>query len=689
MKAHLLGVLVVGGVALRPAVGEVQEFSLQQPGARNLGIWRLTHDPAVRDEGNYHNIQCWSPDGRYTCYTHWPGRSKGKAEVHVVDLSTGADRLVDKGIAPRWANRRNWLFYCHFTADGSPSYETGSQVIRYDADSGEKIVIAHGMEQPGGLDSTDTWLFGTQRFRGRTPEHVAVRVRNAPGSKLEPLAGAPNRHAYIQVNPQHPVLKARARAPGTGLYDMNRAWFDFDGSNLRQATVRCEEGHMCWSGNGAHLLIGNRQACGRPWDKPFPSDLVTLSFGSVGDICPCDKAGRYLCGGNLNVVDTRSGDAWPVVFPYSSIIYPMEGDHSELMDIDPKGSPDGTKIHYHSTRELLGTVCATVTGDDVKQPDVIRVESTAGFAESGELVCGPEVIGYRRRTATSFEGLTRRMYGTLPAPEMVRKVRVIFPLSAFLLDAADRRRATPDGDMLQAGVAKDSPLLYQRQTDCYVVVVRRPFAPHLRLGRAGAELIPGEHHWETRGYRLLCEGKPIAEKLLAPGDSFRLGAPGRYTATAVEWSGLESPASRPLVVEKPTSGQVLAERPADFQWTQTVWELPGRTLRVEHLQDGPIAREEWLSGQRRSRIDLNAEGRPIRRDEFQDGVLRKRVYRSPEGHLASEEFFGPDGFKLEYIRYYHDRPERRAQEADHWWYDHGRPTKRLQMGKLVFDTTGR
>ena len=54
-----------------PAPAGIHTFQPDQPETRNLGVWRLTHDPAVRDYGNYHNIQCWSPNGRYTCYTRF------------------------------------------------------------------------------------------------------------------------------------------------------------------------------------------------------------------------------------------------------------------------------------------------------------------------------------------------------------------------------------------------------------------------------------------------------------------------------------------------------------------------------------------------------------------------------------------------------------------------------------------
>ena len=685
------------------ADAQIRRFNVDQPDTRNLGVWRLTNDPAVRDEGNYHNIQCWSPNGRYTCYTHWNGSEgpggKASAQVHVVDLSTGEDRLVGKGINPRWANRHNRLFYSHWTLDGTEPYETGTQVIQYDADTGEKAVIAHGMEIPGGMDPTDTWLYGTQRYRGRKPQYITVRVRNQPNSTLEVIRGAPNLHAYIHVNPRHPVIMVRAKDLTDKIYGTCRAMFDLDGSNLRPGVVMCENGHMSWSGDGTYLLIGNRQACGRPWDRPFPSDLEVLSCGSVGDICPCGKSGRYICGGSLNLVDTRSGDAWTLIRPYSLIVYPMEGDFSTPYDIDPKGSPDGTKVHYHSTRNLDNATVAQITKYDRKQPDVIHVDSTEGFPESGDIVCRWEVIGYSRKTPTTFEGLTRRKYGTRPAPEMVRKVQVIFPLPECILSEKDRARGKPDHAMIKAGIGKDNPLLYQCQTDCYVVVARRPDPPHLRVREGRVELIPGESHWETRGYRILRDGKPVAKELIGPGEAFALPEAASYTAAAVEWSGLESTPSLPLKVAARTDGKALSDKPSDFSWTRECWTVDGKELpRAEamktahavmeqvHLHDGAIAREEWRNGERVSRVDLNKDGKPIRHQEFRHGKLAKQTYKTPEGYLASEELYGPDGFKTEYVRYY-TRESRRGREFRRWWYDGGRPVKKTTRGKVVFDTT--
>jgi hypothetical protein len=690
-----------GALPLSHSAG-IKKFSVKQTGAHNLGVWRLTHDAVIRDEANYHNTQCWSHDGRYTCYTHWGGSEgpggKSSAEIHIVDLLTGVDRLVGKGINPRWANKHNWLFYAHFTGDSSPPYETGTHVVRYDADMGSKVIITHGMEAPASLDAADEWLYGTQRYRGRKPEYVAGRAANRPHSVIQQLPEAPNRHAHVHANPTHPVVMVRAKDSSDPIYGMNRGFFDPDGSNLRIAAVMGESGHKSWSGDGAFLLIGNRQYCGRPWNKPFPSDLVTLAYTGGGDVSPCGRSGRYICGGDLLMADTRSGDVWTVIRPHSAVIYPMAGDFSTLSDSDPKGSPDGTKIHYHSTRDLENLPAATVTLHDRSKPDVIHVESTDGFPESGELVARCEVIGYRRKTATTFSGLTRKNYGTREAPDMVQKVRELFPLSAFVLTGEEKRRAKPDPSMVRAGVPNDNPLLHQRQTDCYVVVTRLPDRPHLRMRNGRVQLIPGENHWETRGYRIFRNGNAAFADLIEPGAACEISQPGEYTAASVEWSGLESPPSRPLrIVANTAVLTTLKEIPSDHSWTIRNWRIGGKAatkaeamsaahaqLELTHLHDGVIATEEWRNGSRLTHVDYQVDGRPIRLQEFAHGNLRKQTYKSPEGMLSSEEFYGDDGFKTEYVKY-DIRPGRNGRVSNHWRYRKGKPVKLSKGGKVVFD----
>ena len=142
---------------------------------------------------------------------------------------------------------------------------------------------------------------------------------------------------------------------------------------------------------------------------------------------------------------------------------------------------------------------------------------------------------------------------------------------------------------------------------------------------------------------------------------------------------------------------MLLDKPDDFSWTKELWEVAGKPVSREeamdarhaamelgHLHDGIIAREQWREGRRVSRVDLNEDGKPIRRLEFDGGRLRKRAYRTPDGYLASEEFYGPDGCKTAYIAYY-TREDRRGQESYHWWYDRGRPVKKTYRGKVVFE----
>lgn len=679
--------------------GEIHKF---EAGGRNHGVWRLTHNPGIRDEADYHNLQCWSSNGRYTCYTHWGGEEgpggKNSAEVHVVDLATGEDRLVDKGINPRWAKHSNHLFYCHFTRNGQPWHKTGTALIRYNADTGKKEVITHGMLTPSGLDPDDKWVYGTQRLKGREAPYNTVRVRNEPGSKLEILKDAPSRHHRLLMNPRHPVMGARVKTSPYGTV------MDLDGKNHRAIKHKAfESGHACWRGDGEYFVIGNGPGRGRKWNETYPGDLEIFTWGqSGGDISPCGNSGRYVCF-ESGILDIRSGDHWWLVHHGSGIIWPMPGDLSHIVDINSKGSPDGTKIHFNTTCDIENLVITGITEWDGKS-DVMHVKSTAGFPASGDLVLDgkiKEVVGYEKKTDTTFEGLTRQKYDTRRAKA---NTRLVSPLSRFLLTPAEKARLggkpvrSMQNKWTQHGLPVDHPLVYQRMSDCYVVVARLPFPPHLRRAGDAVELIPGEAHWETRGYRLLRDGKPIGGELLEPGAAFQLPGAGAYTAVAVEWSGLESPPSLPLTVAAPGQGRVLREKPADFEWTREVWQIDGKTvsaaaarrapranLDVMHLHDGLIAREQWVNGAKTQHVDFNEQGKPIRHLEYVEGLLRKRYFKNPDGELGIVELFGPDGFKTEYVMYDVANPANKGQEKDHTWYDHGHVTRRVRQGKLVFD----
>ena len=59
-------------------------------GGKTFGVANLTNDPTVRDWANGHYINCWSPDGRYVCFTRYAsnGEIYGTSEAAEVP---GAD----------------------------------------------------------------------------------------------------------------------------------------------------------------------------------------------------------------------------------------------------------------------------------------------------------------------------------------------------------------------------------------------------------------------------------------------------------------------------------------------------------------------------------------------------------------------------------------------------------------------
>ena len=54
---------LIASLMIAPARAEKKVFHTPKLGT-NLGVWRLTADPTVRHHANYHNTQCWSPDGQ-------------------------------------------------------------------------------------------------------------------------------------------------------------------------------------------------------------------------------------------------------------------------------------------------------------------------------------------------------------------------------------------------------------------------------------------------------------------------------------------------------------------------------------------------------------------------------------------------------------------------------------------------
>ena len=579
-----------------------------------------------------------------------------------------------------------------------------------DVDEEKVRRIAYGVQNLRETDYGDRWLYGLQTLANK--ERKAVRIQIKEHSRPEGLQGKGKYgYGWLSVNPKYPVIVSRDHSYKNFYYATegtrnipfparHHTKSNLDGSNRTTQFPIMEGTHFSWSGDGSYLLCGNGQMRGIRWDESLPSNIHFLAAINCGDICKCGRSGRWLSGstssgrGPLILADLRSGDGWEVMRTHSVICYPGSGDNSGPYDIDAKGSPDGTKIAFISTYDLKDGPYAEITEDVTG--DRIVVQSTKGFPEKGRLVAVTgfhrEVLRYKRITSTSFEELTRGLYGTpVSSPSQGQAVTLF---EARLIPKEKwRELPLPASSIRKIINDPNSPLMRQRSSDIYVAVVRFPDRPHLRKTDDYMELIPGENHWETYGYHIFLDGRKITSTLIHPGTSFTLNGSGKYTAVAVEWSGLDSKNSLLLKIENSMTLKVLIDKPADFSWTYDRWLVNGREVSEEganqseeavkeivHLYDGIIHREWYNWGQIVKRYDLNLEGKPTRRLFYQTGKLARREFHHRDGRHVSTEFFDPDGYLTEAIQY--RTGNGRTYESNHWWYEKAVPVKNIKRGAM-------
>ena len=523
-----------------------------------------------------------------------------------------------------------------------------------------------------------------------------MRMAIKENSKPEVLGNGTGKRPLPSRN--HPVLMMRNKQTEEGApFSPSRTWSDLDGENMRTATALVQAGHQSWLGNGEYHLVGNQQVAGRKWNEPFPSNLHRLANCNFGDTSPCGFSGRWACT-NGRVADLRSGGSWSFSSARSQICFPEDvGDASEAYDPDHKGSPDGTKVCFASNYDIeKGHVAHVAVTAPKAETSKLEVTSTKGFPDSGDITYRREVIGYNSKTETSFVGLTRGKYETKTLT--IKAGGMLTSLDARLLPVDKRDPAKLPKYMTRSFDEKNGPLLWQRQTDIYVAIVREPDAPHLRLHNGEIQLIPGENHWETFGYRIFKDGEPLTEEPVRPGANVNLREGGIYTAIAIEWSGLESRSSPPLKIDKAAKMAVLSDEPEDFSWTSDVWKVakakvtkkealaaPNATLEIVHLQDGVIALETYNKGTLTHRDDLDHEGLTRRKQYYDAGALAKREYFADEG-IISSELFDRQGWKTEETLWRYKNGKRTLSQQ--WWYKEGTPVKRLISGGKTFVKEG-
>jgi hypothetical protein len=694
---HRTALALILGVALCAcASAEITKFADPHPRGNVIEYWQLTDDPAIRQHANYHNTQCFSPDGRYVCMTRYivPDLYHvDPQEIRVIDLQTGEERLIGIGESPRWAKQHNWLFYVRTNRGPEDSWEANSEVICHDIATGEEFVVTRDMQVVGSVDRHDEWIVGN-RWRYDIPDRTprtTVRARIAPNSELEEICER-NEANIPQFNPGHDMISMRCQLKGP--FESSRIWMDPDGGNRRVGMIMLENFHDAWSGDGTWQLIGNGRARGRRWDQPFPSDTHILSWVSFGDVSPCGDSGRWICG-NYEIADLRTGDGQDFPRAPSSLCYPASViDQSGPYDADTKGSPDGTKICFVSNYPF-GTAPHTRLMETLADQESVRVESTEGFPPSGEIDVLTEIISYTSKTDTTFEGIERHRY-TTGGRETLKPGLDVTLFSARLMTPEERERAVEPWPWLlkavrEAGMDESSPLLHQRQTDVYISVVRLPDPPMLRERDGAVQLIPGENHREVFGYHLLSDGERVTQEPLRPGLEMEL-APGAWQAVAVEWSGLEGVPSSELTVAAPIGLEVLADEPEDFTWVVEQWRVgEGLCVREEALAapeatrefiqraEGVFRTERYERGVLVSAEDVNAEGFACRRESYADGKLASRETWQPvqvgDHRLRTRELFAPDGYKTQEINFGYPESFGPPVPVSTTWFDHGWPIR--------------
>ena len=721
-------VTLLAGICLAGAAGKESgrtSFRVKNDDGVVFDVWRVTHAPWLRDHANYYSVQCWSPDGRYICYARRAPRVKGGPDgvpptaysgVYVYDVQEDRTLHIDPyGRSPRWANRRNWLFYIDTNAGPGrpPQNMKGYAVMRVDMDTGRRERICYSLAAIGGLSYDDKWLYGLLRIRearrkpykGFPHEYPAVRSRTEPGSEWEDMKRPRGRRPI--PNPARPLITQVTGGGKLWTATVVEEWFDLDGRNVRTGFTYMNVGHKCWSGDGVWRVIGDCFIRGRRWDRPYPSPTPHLANASAGDISPAGRSGRFVCG-TTKLIDLRCGDAFPSFPVHSRFIVSKGGRGFEGMaDPDAKGSPDGTKICFVTNYDIKdGPATRLTKGFGKNETKRLDVESAEGFPEQGEIDVRGEVLSYSRKTPAAFLDLKRRLHNTLTRYGIRRGHAVTSFRHRLMTDAERKLRGVSPAIHLEPDL--NSPVAWQRQTDVYVAVVRRPDPPHLRLRAGRLELIPGENHYETRGYRLERGGKPVSRTLVLPGATLDL-APGAYAARAVERSGLESKRCTPLKTTRPTKLVVLKEKPADFSWTEERWfvngvaadkakalKSPTAEKRTLHFADGVIRVETYKGGVLTRRDDLNRNGQATRRVFYKNGVRARReywVYRpgyTGGAGRRSLEVFDARGRLRESTSWKLDAKGKPIRSRERWVYDaNGQAVQYLRSRTLFIFKNGK
>jgi len=497
----------------------------------------------------YHNMTPFSYDGRYSFYVIVQrGGARGDVRhgrtLGVYDLYEDREicRDLSRAYTPIWGNTSNAMYFVD-----DPRQEDAT-LYRLEVPSLKMVPLHTG---PKGycpaISFDDKYLFSAEdgklyRYenRERGEKKLIYTPPHWPEVKISLPKGSPTR----------PWLMCRQNSnregvpPGTAA----RIIVDVDGRRVNVALMQNEHSHADWHASGDAILRGDGPLRIRSVPDTMPSDFLPLSAVGGGDPARQGASARWgsinrFSNGVLYVSDLRSGRSWPMVRVVSHV-HQSASDTRDLSgpyDCDQHGSPDGTKMHFSTNYDIRNYPVALVTEPAGREDtEAISVDSTEGFPESGLLSYVEEVIRYESKTPTQFRDVTRGHFGT--------KKRS--PIAGWPIADYYGRADKVDAD----------PLEHQHHTDAYIAVVRLPDSPVIEKEGDTYSLFPGRNHREIQAIVLYNDGKKDRELIVATGKLDLTLQRGKWTATAVEWSGLESKPSK-IAVQGPATLTIHSERP--------------------------------------------------------------------------------------------------------------------------------
>lgn len=680
MRAHWL-VFPALLFAILPVWAGRIVFNDPYPETHALEIWQLTDDPITKQHSMYHNVTPFSPDGHYCLYQivrmgQAPGGPPPTRTFGVYDLHEDREIYVQptRAYFPLWGNVRNAIYFVDDTR------EEDATLFRLEVPSFRLVPLHTGPKSyiPA-INCDDRYLFGAEdgklyRYenRERGEKKLIYTPPGWPAVKVSIPKGSPTKPWIL--------CRQNSNRPESPVGTHARIIVDVEGKLVNPALGQDEHCHADWHASGEAVLRGDGPLRVRRVMDPWPGDWFSLGPARGGDPARQGASGRWattnqFSNGTITLVDARSGRSWPIVHTVSHIHQPASdtADRSGPYDSDQHGSPDGTKMYFSTNYDIHHYPVAVVTErgrDDATEP--ITVNSTKGFPGSGLLSYFGEVTRYGSKTDTQFRDLTRGYYETRP-----RSLLAGWPICNYLGRADE---------------ADEDPLSHQHHTDAYIAVVRLPDRPTLLKDREEWVLYPGRNHRETGALVLYRDGKRERELASGAGDT-ELDLPGgTWTATAVEWSGLESDQSR-AALQGPARLRVRWDRPASLDEPQVRYRVGDREVAAPPMAGDYVVVYAGEDGD--YRWDTVRNGEVVERRWATPGYAVTLIETFREGVRAERKFLDNASENPELIETFDPTTGRlvkvRKRSWDGWaWdvltYDNGRFVERVKTDFKTFES---